>query len=1065
MPAPEKIVNLVKHFEEHLDDLKSKEYKELQLCSDFINPLFRELGWDVDNEGEKSEKYRDVIQQFRLNISGSSKAPDYLFRIGGSPAFFVEAKKPSVDINSAKDPAYQLRRYGWNKKDIDVSILTDFEDFSVYNCQIKPLEGDEPHVGRIARYTYKQFITHWDEIESIFSKANVEKGSLEKLLKEKTIKGIRETVDETFLKMIEDWRALLAKNLALRNPSLDVKQLNFSVQQTIDRIIFLRIAEDRGIEPLNRLLGLINGPEIYGRLASLFKDADRRYNSGLFHFSVEKDIPTPPDNLSLGLQIDDKVLKEMIINLYPPKSPFDFSAMPADILGQVYERFLGKVIRLTEGHRAVVDEKPEVRKAGGVYYTPTYIVDYIVSNTVGRLVEGKTPAEVAKLKILDPACGSGSFLIGAYQFLLDWHLEWYNKKENDPEKWAKGKNPAICQQKLSDGSYGWRLTTEKRKEILLNNIYGVDIDRQAVEVTKLNLLLKVLEQENTQDLFSRMERALPDLGANIKCGNSLIGSDFYDNRATLFDMEESYRVNAFDWDREFPKIIRWKTSPGGGKTTKGVPDLPSPSGGRRRKAADEGVLKSYGTTSKQPPHPDPLLKGEGVLAASGGQRELEDGYGFDAVIGNPPYIGFHGFSEEKNYFSQKYIAAKGKYDVYLLFIEQGLRLQKGNGLFGFICPTNFTKREHGKSLRGWLLKYFTIIEIIDFEDKQIFKRATNYTGIFIVLNKKTNLEHCISYKNNITQENNYLIPQSSLDINTWIFREELSNPITEKIKHNTITLSEICSGISEGIVSGKNDVFVIAVDLKELLKFESTIWRKCIRGKEIQRYSLDAINEVIFYPYKYSDNKTIALSEYELSSYEFTYKYLKKSQNALGGREYFNKSGKAWFELWCQRDIKNHETIKIVVPELADKNRFCIADNSIFYGDSVCGIVLKNDIKIGILYLLGLLNSKLIEFYYKKTTVPKAGGYYIYKTMFLKNIPIRTIDWNNKKDVECHDKMVKLVEQMLDLNKKLRASSTPDEKAHLERAIGATDRQIDQLVYELYDLTPEEIAIIEEQSK
>ena len=131
MPAPEKIVNLVKHFEEHLDDLKSKEYKELQLCSDFINPLFRELGWDVDNEGEKSEKYRDVIQQYRLNISGSSKAPDYLFKIGGSPAFFVEAKKPSVDINSAKDPAYQLRRYGWNNQDFDVSILTDFEDFSV----------------------------------------------------------------------------------------------------------------------------------------------------------------------------------------------------------------------------------------------------------------------------------------------------------------------------------------------------------------------------------------------------------------------------------------------------------------------------------------------------------------------------------------------------------------------------------------------------------------------------------------------------------------------------------------------------------------------------------------------------------------------------------------------------------------------------------------------------------------------------------------------------------------------------------------------------------------------
>ena len=265
---------------------------------------------------------------------------------------------------------------------------------------------------------------------------------------------------------------------------------------------------------------------------------------------------------------------------------------PAEILGQVYEQFLGKVIRLTKGHQAKVEEKPEVRKAGGVYYTPAYIVDYIVRHTVGKLLEGRsrksevgdaksqagigeseppeqrraategekgrramTPAQAAKLRILDPACGSGSFLIGAYQYLLDWHRDWYTT--DGAEKHAQGRNP-----KLYRGAAGdWRLTTAEKKRILLNNIYGVDIDPQAVEVTKLSLLLKVLEGESKETVNNQLrllhERALPDLAGNIKCGNSLIGPDFYKGQQmSLLDDEQRYRVNVFDWQAEFPGVFK-----------------------------------------------------------------------------------------------------------------------------------------------------------------------------------------------------------------------------------------------------------------------------------------------------------------------------------------------------------------------------------------------------------------------------------------------------------------------------------------------------------------------------
>jgi len=279
-------------------------------------------------------------------------------------------------------------------------------------------------------------------------------------------------------------------------------------------------------------------------LGDLYRQADEKYNAGLFDFRA--------DTLTKTVTIDDKVLKPILAGLYYPQSPYEFSVLPAEILGQVYEQFLGKVIRLTPGHRAKVEEKPEVKKAGGVYYTPTYIVDYIVQQTVGQLVEGKTPHQISKLRILDPACGSGSFLLGAYQYLLDYHRQWY--EEHDPVKHARGKRPALYQGPRGD----WRLTTAEKKRILLNNIYGVDIDRQAVEVTKLSLLLKVLEGESQETLGQQLalwrERALPDLGNNIKCGNSLIGPDYLEAQL-LPDEEEMRRVNPFDWEAEFSEAM------------------------------------------------------------------------------------------------------------------------------------------------------------------------------------------------------------------------------------------------------------------------------------------------------------------------------------------------------------------------------------------------------------------------------------------------------------------------------------------------------------------------------
>src|SRR5208282_606027 len=363
MPAPQEILDLVNRFEQQLDAFKSGQYNETQLRHEFLDPFFniKTLGWDVDNHAGYAEAYKDVIHEDTIKVGEATKAPDYCFRIGGARKFFLEAKKPSVDIKEDISPAYQLRRYAWSAK--------------------LPLS------------TLREYAEKWDWIYSIFSRDAVLKGSFDKFAE--STKGKRGTseVDAEILSGIGSWRKRLAGKLALRNSKLNQRELNFAVQRIIDRIIFLRICEDRGIEDYGRLRALVNGDCIYPRLTKLFEDADVRYNSGLFHFKKEPGRHEAPDELTLDLDIDDKLLRDILRGLYYPDSPYQFSVLSAGILGQVYEQFLGKVIRLTEGHRAVVDDKPEVKKAGGVYYTPTYIVDYIVQQTLGKLVEDKTPKQ------------------------------------------------------------------------------------------------------------------------------------------------------------------------------------------------------------------------------------------------------------------------------------------------------------------------------------------------------------------------------------------------------------------------------------------------------------------------------------------------------------------------------------------------------------------------------------------------------------------------------------------------------------------------------------------------
>ena len=1014
MSAPPVIADLVERFDQQSDAYKSGQYNEAQLRQEFIDPMFKALGWDMENISGYAEAYKDVIHEDAIKIGGATKAPDYCFRIGGTRKFFLEAKKPSVDIKSDAHPAFQLRRYAWSAK-LPLSVLTDFEEFAAYDCRVKPALSDNAAAARVLYLQFPEYISRWDEIEKIFSRESILKGSFDKFAESTKAKRGTAEVDDAFLDEIEKWRAELAANLALRNPALSQRDLNFAVQRTIDRVVFLRICEDRRIEVYGRLMALLNGEHTYTRLQRLFREADDRYNSGLFHFQKEKDRVEPPDDLTPGLEIDDAVLKKIIRRLYYPESPYEFSVLPADILGQVYEQFLGKVIRLTEGHRAKVEDKPEVKKAGGVYYTPTYIVDYIVKNTVGKLLENKTPKQAAKLRILDPACGSGSFLIGAYQYLLDWHRDSF--ASHDPKKLATGRNPVLYQAPGGE----WKLTTTERKRILLQNIFGVDIDAQAVETTKLSLLLKVLEGESEQTLATQLrfyhERALPDLGRNIKCGNSLIGPDFYDQQEMSFlDEEERYRINVFDWNAEFPDIMK--------------------------------------------------------------------AGGFDAVIGNPPYVRQESLSSFKDYFEQHYKAFDGVADLYTYFMEKGVKLLRDGGLYSIIVSSSFLRATYGESLRRTLKNNAAVLSIVDFGGLAVFANAKD-TYVCVPLlakgakQKQVEVSKVTSLKNLKLVEhvaaNHFTIPHERLSAEAWSLKSDAGAAVFEKVMQAGKPLGEYVERkMFYGLKTGFNEAFEVSAGQRAALTESSPASKPLIKpflgGQDIRRYFInDDGRYLIVIPCGWTREQ---MAKAKKSSGDFSEReawkwfageypklaeHLTRFANALKSRQ---DQGDYWWELRPCDYYEYFGAPKIIFPDICKGPRFYVDRTGIYLANTAYCLGTDD------LYLLGVLNSRLFWFAISNISIPfgiRAGEYrYRLIYQYMEKVPIRVIDFTIHAEKAQHDRIVELVKRMLALHKQLAATKTDHAKTNTQRQIDATDAQINKLVYELYVLTEDEIKIVEE---
>ena len=1000
---------LVESFGKRIAELKSSDYNEAKLRDDFLNPFFRALGWDMENRAGLIQKEREVEIESATQIGGGRKRADYLFRTDKHDRFVCEAKKPAEELHSRY--AFQAKRYAWNKG-VPVAVLTDFEELKIYIVGGKP-HIDEPHVGEWKSWHFRQYPLIARELWDLLARDKIAAGSIDAALdalpKKATgtgkarqqwlIKPDRtRALDTDFLEFLDETRRDLASDIYKNNDHdelLEGNKLTEAVQHIIDRILFLRICEDRDIDTGTTLQSIVEtwrkktGDDDTGRRAhqqpmelheeppawhggsglkapkdSLwraivrhFRALDRRPPTHVPFFNGNLFKPHFTENLVLG----DEWLAGFIGDLSDDYSPYLFNVIDVEILGSVYERFLGKVVR-PQGRGITIEEKPEVRKAGGVYYTPRYIVDYIVEQTAGKLLdeiaaEKETEGVKAfatrteKLRLLDPACGSGSFLIRAFERVCE---HWQKRLTATlPPKAQKGerivwekKHRPLCWVNAETNDV--HLTVALKRQILTQNIYGVDLDAAAVEVTQLSLYLKMLENENRTTLQRQREllpdeddiALLPPLQDNIKCGNSLIASDF------SMMPEDLVRVHAFDWPVQFQSIMK--------------------------------------------------------------------AGGFDAVIGNPPWVSLTGkfgneicSSDEISYLTNRYKANTYMPNLYEYFVWQGFNLTKSNGRFSFIVPDRL-----------------------------------GFNAQFVDLRK------CFLTEASITKLH-YKLPFPDITADTLVFSLQRTPP-------NKATEVEI---VEYGKTPMRRKQSELLASNGHAFEYFENVGIMSLVGKLGANPSAKPLGEM-FETTSGFGGKSELITESQTN--------LRQTRTMKGDSiAKYDIRKKYWFE-FAPKNITGRTTDKtklgarpkILLRKTGNSIIATYDDSGIFPEQSLYFLFNKKtdaDFK----FTLGLLNSRLMDVFFKAKCLTNKDSIAQVKKVDLDTLPIIGINLKNRADKSRHDKLVLLVDKMLGLMPKLRAATAESEKAVLQNAVTATDQQIDQLVYELYGLTADETKLVE----
>jgi len=936
---------LVRKFDADAETYRSAGYPEAQARNHFINPFFKALGWDVDNEAGVPYHLCEVW----VEAGETTGRPDYTFRLNGQTKFFVEAKAPSVELDK-ETHILQAKRYAWNSQSRDVLFagLTDFEEFRFFDATLTP-DRERAFVGEAFHILHKDYLKNIDVLWEL-SPSRVALGSLEQFLKrDKQSIKYRVPPDKRFLEDLSEWRLELARGIHARTSGLDSALLSDIVQRLLDRIIFVRIAEDRKVIEPRQLHEIVEVWEAHGGrlpimdgLLTLFKEVNDEFNGEIFKpHACER------------IKVESNVIARIIRKLYPPKSPYRFDVLSVEMLGSVYERYLENIL-VIKGRNVTAVKKPELRKSGGVYYTPQYVVDYIVKNTLGKLVERKTPDQVSKLRIVDPACGSGSFLIGAFQFLIEWHTNYYREFPRE------AKLDSIFPETVKDGE-NIRLSFHAKTRIMHQNLYGLDIDQQAVEITMMSVYLKALENEFGM-AGTRHER-LPELKFNVRCGNSLVGPDIVNDVA--LDAEALEKIRPFNW--------------------------------QAREAGFGDILRAGG---------------------------------FDCVIGNPPWGADFG-NPEKTYLDKHYTLGVGKYESYIYFLERAKDLLKQGGHLGFIVPSFWISRSQTEGLREALLTDLVPKSCIILPES-VFEGVKMDSCILLLSKEPAKPENVVIVAE---IDDDHLDKFIAADYGSVLHSAKLIDwKANKRFRFNPRVIA--------------TDVPLIAQVERNSVPFGSLV--ELTQGLTL--YRLSSLVE------RYGKAKAEKIME--TKGFHADHKKDKTFKKELSGRDvdrYFVAwNGESWVSYgpWLAHavDERFFHGPRLVIQKIRNPvlRRRLVAgylEDKETYSAGVLLNAISNHKEYSLFYCLGVLNSRLINYWYRKMILDVS-----IRVVDLKDVPVKSIDFTNASEKKQHDEIVDTVKQVIALKKASGGANSA--------AIQKCDDKIEQIVFDLYGISKEARVIV-----
>ena len=1002
-----RVGELVKGFKRNESEYLRSAYNETQARTDFITPLLSAFGWDVHNSAGQTQGLREVIEEATVEVGDEkiSKRPDYELRLARQRKLFVEAKKPSVHIDRNRDAAFQTRRYGYSAS-LPVAVLTNFYQLAIYDCQHKPGLTEEAHVARVMLVDYTDFEARFDDLWSLLSREAVYSGDFDrKFSLDSTRVGV-EQFDEFFLRQVRSWRERLAQDIHQNTPSLSPAELTYAVQLFLVRIVFLRICEDRDIEQYETLRNLARN-DSFKALLNQLRLADAFYNSGLFSLI---------DDTRLGISISDALLSEIISELYYPQSPYTFAVVEAEVLGEIYEQFLGEIITINARGHVELSYKPEVRESGGVVPTPRYIVDAIVQRTLGPYIKGKSPDELLTLTVADICCGSGIFLLSVFELLTDHYLAWYQNNN-----YASHLGSKIYE--VVAGQY--RLSFDEKRRILLTHIRGVDIDSNAVDVACFSLLLKLVEDENEAGLREYVDRtrhpALPDLKWILRSGNSLVSQAEWSLAIGSIPARLLEQINPFSWPNEFPV----ECERGGFNVIVGNP---------------------------------PYIRIQNMQAYSPEEAAFYQSQASPYRTARQDNFDKYGLFIER---SLSLVRSDGR--LGFIIPHKFMTIQSGRALRQLITSGNLLEE----------IVHFGVQQVFG-------RQAANYTCLLVMDRSgqsEVNVERVEALEPWRYGRPGHLsvLPSTDLTDEAWQFADAETREIFARVRASCTRELGEAAEIFVGVQTSADPVYMFRA-ISETASTVSLRWndrdwpiekeilRPCLHDAKLGAYARAEPNAWMIFPYEIDNaarTRAHLIQPAEMERrYSLCYEYLQARRIELEKRNITGGSAgeRQFYQFGRSQSLTKFNSPKIILPILSLEARYAYDErNTLITGGGNGPYYSIRPVKGGPdsnFFLLAVLHHPLCEAMIRTNTSIFRGGYYSHGKQFIEHLPIPLATPEQRAEIE------RLVGHLIDANDAALEARTPHQKVLHERNAASLREQIEKHVSTLFCLSEIETALL-----